>query len=586
MSRLSRRYRARFASLERLENRMLLDSALADLAQEWFANGPQAIVERDNVALVRLAESANPEVLSTYGGLVESTSARDLWRVSYDSREALSAALVGFGQSEQIVWAEAEGRESVSVIPNDTFFFVEYGLHNTGQQYASGLFGTNDADIDAPEAWDRRTSALSVVTANIDTGVNYTHPDLYKNIWINQGEIPASRKANLTDVDADGIITFWDLNDPINIGTNKISDFNGNARIDAGDLLEPLVIENGVDAGGGWANGVSDEVGGDSFTDDIIGWDFFNNDNNPMDDHGHGTHTSGTTAAIGNNGEGVAGVAWKAQIMVLKRFGSSGSSATSFGTLSVAYSVLKGAQVSNNSWGGSGFSQGLYDAVEDARDAGQIFIASAGNNASDIDITPAYPAAFDLANVVSVAATTANDGLASFSNYGDVTVDLGAPGDVIGSTYHDLNNPYVYMSGTSMAGPHVAGAAALVKAQRPSWGYAEIKAHLLSTVDPLASLAGKTVTGGRLNLQKALANVAPTDVALSNSSVAENQPVNTTVGTLSTTDPDLGDTFTYSLVSGTGDTDNASFNIASGVLRTSASFNFEVKSDGSGRPVL
>lgn len=557
---------------------------MADIAQEWFSNGPMSVPYRDNVAIVRLTESANPSVLSTYGGNIAQTPARDIWQVSYDSQSLMDAAIAGFGQSQFIVWAEPLGEVSVNLIPNDPLFYAEWGLHNTGQQYASGLFGTVDADIDAPEAWDRRTSALSVVTADIDTGVNYLHPDLYKNIWINQGEIPEGRLANLTDVDSDGLITFWDLNEPINIGAGKITDLNGNGFIDGGDLLVPMAIVNGQDVGGGWANGVSDE--GDVWVDDIIGWDFHNNDNNPMDDHGHGTHTSGTIGAIGDNGIGVTGVAWKAQIMSLKFLAANGFGSTVNGANAVVYSTLKGATVSNNSWGGGPFLNQLYSAINQAGAAGQLFIASAGNDATNIDpLSPqnqiAYPAAYDLPNIISVASITATNGLSSFSNYGANLVDLGAPGDIIGSTYHNLGQPYVYMSGTSMAAPHVSGAAALVKAQRPSWGWSEIKTHLLSTVDPLASLAGKTVTGGRLNLQKALANLAPTDVALAGNSVAENQPAATTVGTLSSTDPDLGDTFTYTLVTGTGDTDNSSFSIAGGTLQTATAFDFETKSSYS-----
>ena len=224
--------------------------------------------------------------------------------------------------------------------------------------------------------------------------------------------------------------------------------------------------------------------------------------NNPSDVYGHGTHVSGTIAGKGNNGGGVTGVAWNAKIMPLKFLNDQGSGSTSNAILAINYATAKGVKLTNNSWGGGGYSQALYDAINAAGQAGALFIAAAGNNSANADINPMYPAAYNLDNIVSVASTTRTDALSSFSNYGLTSVDLGAPGSDIYST--TPNNTYATYSGTSMASPHVAGAAALLWSQNPTWTAQQVKNALMNTGDPLASLAGKTVSGKRLNVFKAL----------------------------------------------------------------------------------
>ncbi|TRU16854.1 MAG: hypothetical protein EWV80_23040, partial [Microcystis aeruginosa Ma_QC_B_20070730_S2] len=292
--------------------------------------------------------------------------------------------------------------------------------------------GTPDADIDAPEAWDIQTGNPNLVIGVLDTGVDYNHQDLVGNIWTNPGEI-----AN------DGI------------------DNDGNG-----------------------------------YVDDIRGWDFAYNDNNPSDVHGHGTHVSGTIAGKGNNGVGVTGVAWNAKIMPLKFLDDTGSGTLSNAILAINYATAKGVKLTNNSWGGGPYTQALYDAINAAGQAGALFIAAAGNNSANADINPMYPAAYDLANIVSVASTTRTDSLSWFSNYGLTSVDLGAPGSDIYSTIP--GNSYGIKSGTSMASPHVTGAAALLWSQNPTWTAQQVKNALMNTGDPLASLAGKTVSGKRL----------------------------------------------------------------------------------------
>jgi subtilisin family serine protease len=325
-------------------------------------------------------------------------------------------------------------------LPNDPQLASLWGLHNTGQ---SG--GVADSDIDAPEAWDLTTGTSSIVVGVIDTGVDYTHPDLAANIWTNPGEI------------------------------------------------------------GG--NGLDDD--GNGFVDDLHGYDFVNNDGDPLDDHSHGTHVAGTIAARSDNGQGVAGVAWQASIMGLKFLSAGGSGSTSNAIRALNYATLMRTQygvnvrVTNNSWGGGGYSQGLYDAIAASGAAGILFVAAAGNSGTDNDAAPHYPSNYDLPNVVSVAATDRNDQLASFSNYGAQSVDLAAPGVSIVSTIP--GGGYASYSGTSMATPHVAGVAALAWSLDPDASVAEVRQALLEGVDPLAGLAGRVTTGGRLNAAGTLA---------------------------------------------------------------------------------
>ncbi|MBD2144597.1 S8 family serine peptidase [Sphaerospermopsis sp. FACHB-1194] len=322
--------------------------------------------------------------------------------------------------------------------------------------------GTPDADIDAPEAWDIQTGNPNLVIGVLDTGVDYNHPDLVGNIWTNPGEI---------------------ANDGID------NDNNG-------------------------------------YIDDIRGWDFAYNDNNPSDVDGHGTHVSGTIAGKGNNGVGVTGVAWNAKIMPLKFLDDTGSGSTSNAILAINYATAKGVKITNNSWGGGGYSQALYDAINAAGQAGALFIAAAGNSSANADINPMYPAAYNLANIISVASTTNTDSLSSFSNYGLTSVDLGAPGSSIYSTLP--NNSYGTLSGTSMASPHVAGAAALVWSQNPTWTAQQVKNTLMNTGDSIAALAGKTVSGKRLNVFNALAaaNLPSVTVSVSPATVQEDGATN------------------------------------------------------------
>jgi len=318
--------------------------------------------------------------------------------------------------------------------PNDTYFSSLYGQHNTGQ-----TGGTADADIDAPEAWELTTGASSIVVGVIDTGVDWSHPDLVDNMWVNPGEIAG--------------------------------------------------------------NGIDDD--GNGFIDDIYGYDFANNDGNPMDDNGHGTHAAGTIGATGNNNKGVVGVVWDVSIMALKFLTAGGSGSTANAVRAVNYATMMNTdfnvdiRLTNNSWGGGGYSTALFNAIAANRDAGMLFLAAAGNDSTNNDNVPQYPANYNLDNIISVAATDHRDKLASFSNYGASSVDLGAPGVSIRSTMP--GNSYGYMSGTSMATPQVAGVAALAWSYDNSATWQEVKSAILTGGDSISALNGKTSTGKRLN---------------------------------------------------------------------------------------
>lgn len=321
-----------------------------------------------------------------------------------------------------------------STIPNDPGFSQLWGLHNTGQ--SRGLPG---ADIDATLAWDLFAGSSNILVAITDTGVDWNHPDLAANVFMNPGEIAG--------------------------------------------------------------NGVDDDHNG--FVDDTRGWDFVNDDNDPADDEGHGTHVSGTVGAVGDNGIGVVGVNWRVKILPVKFLDGTGDGNTADAVAAVDYAVSMGAHVINASWGGGGDSHALRDAIASADSAGVLFVAAAGNSGLDNDVFFDHPSSYDLPNIVAVAATDRFDRLAFFSNFGATTVDLGAPGVEVYST---VPGGYVAYSGTSMAAPHVSGALALILGRFPTISPAEAKALLLSNVDVVPSLAGKVVTGGRLNAYWAIAD--------------------------------------------------------------------------------
>ena len=310
--------------------------------------------------------------------------------------------------------------------------------------YGDASTPANQYGSQAAEAWARgNTGAKSVYVGVIDEGIQFTHPDLDANVWKNPYETP-----NGIDDDRNGYVD----------------------------------DENGYD----FANGNASVYDGGT--------------RGSLDDHG--THVSGTIAAEANNGAGLAGVTWSTTLISGKFLGRNGGSLTAAIKAVDYFTDLKkrhGLNIvaTNNSWGGGGYSQALHDAISRANTAGILFIAAAGNSGTNNDTTASYPSGYDLPNVIAVAAIDKTGGLASFSQYGATTVDIGAPGVDVWST--TAFNTYSTYNGTSMATPHVTGAAALYAASHPGATAAQIKDAILTNSVPTTSLGGKTVTGGRLN---------------------------------------------------------------------------------------
>ena len=300
--------------------------------------------------------------------------------------------------------------------------------------------GTPGADIRAANAWDVFTGDPNLKIGIIDTGVDYNHPDLAANVWTNPGEIP---------------------------GNNLDDDSNG-------------------------------------YVDDVHGYDFVNNDGDPFDDNGHGSHCAGTIAGVGNNNLGVTGVNWNAKVVGIKFLSGSGSGSTAGAISGVQYAIAIGCRLTSNSWGGGGFSQALLDVINAAGAAGQLFVAASGNSSANTDTNPHYPSAYDSPYIISVAATDHNDNLASFSNFGATTVDIAAPGVNILSC--QPGGGYQLLSGTSMATPHVSGVVGLAMGRFPSATNLFIKQLILNAADVKPQLAGKCLTGGRLNAFLAIAD--------------------------------------------------------------------------------
>lgn len=484
----SRKPLLRSWGVELLEDRTLLATDFSALAIDPSAYDASRILVRfrpdvDGSQVFSRSLLQSPVLNASPVGLVSG-----LYEIQLPSNVSVADSLAAYRANPLVMYAEPDYRVHLDLTPNDPQYSNLWGLNNTGQ-----TGGTPDVDIDAPEAWDITTGDPNTIVAVIDTGVEWTHPDLAANIWTNPGETPG-----------DGI------------------DNDGNG-----------------------------------FIDDIHGYDFVNNDGDPRDDHGHGTHVAGTIGAVGNNSIGVTGINWHVQIMGLKFLDAQGGGEISDAVRALNYAVQMGAHVSNNSYTGGGYSQAFFDALAAAQNAGHIFVAAAGNATNNNDANPEYPTNYELDNIVSVAAVDHNDHIASFSNYGATTVDLAAPGVDITSTW--INGGYNTISGTSMASPHVAGVMALVRGQHPEWTYRQVIDQVLNTVDAVPALGSKTITGGRLNAAGAVGvpdSVGPRVVAAS--------PIGTTsIGTLRVTFSEPMDTATFTLA------DIVSFSGPSGPLMVS-----------------
>ena len=290
------------------------------------------------------------------------------------------------------------------------------------------------------------------------------------------------------DIDAPGA---WNQR----TGCAKVAVLDTGVQIDHPDL-RPNLWENTKDP----SNGRDDDKNG--VIDDRYGGDIVDGKGSGDDRQGHGTHVAGIIGARGDNDRGVTGLCWNVKIVAVRVLDADGHGSTSDFIAGIDYAIKAGAKVINCSFGGSSGSETFRDAIERAREKGVLVVAAAGNDGENADVHPAYPAAYPDANVLSVAATNSKDKLASFSNFGAKTVDLAAPGDHIASTF--WHSDYAYMSGTSMATPYVAAAAAMLRKHHSSWDLGDISDRLRKRGDKLKSLKGKTAFGERLNVDSAL----------------------------------------------------------------------------------
>jgi subtilisin family serine protease len=489
-----RRGRSAPPGLEALEDRTLLDAGpTIDLS--GLSVNPADYSQTDILVTFRPGAAPAPALAgTTVGPALPLVSG--LHQVNLSGSVTVAQALAAYQADPLVLSAEPDYQVSVSGVPNDPNFGTQWDMLNTGQ---SG--GTPGADIHATQAWTVTTGSPGVTVGVLDTGIDYTHPDLYQNIWINQAEIPKSRLKNL--VDGDGYISFRDLNNPINQGTGKITDVNHNGRIDAGDILAPMTVNaQGQDTGlGGWAYNGNTQDGDIYHPNDFIGWNFALNNNNPFDGNGHGTNVAGIIGATGNNGVGVAGVDWNVRLMDLEVLNSFGNGSEAGIINAIGYAVQHGAKITNNSWDGVLLDADLSAAISNARSAGQIFVVAAGNNDANQDNVAGAitSAAFD--NVVSVAASVNIFSTKPAGSYGAYT-------------------------GTSQATPHVAGVLALVWGQHPTWTYSQVIHQVLSTVDKVSSMQTKLVSGGVLDAAAALGFTAVTPTPQVTGSTASGPATN------------------------------------------------------------
>ena len=435
-------------------------------------NGQEVVA---NEVLIKFKSVPSDQILS------QAKSAQDLDSVEgigsgdvlkFHSRSKNVAALIReLSARVDVLYVEPNFIMHTTQVPNDTFFSNLWGLKNTGQ-VIGGVTGKPGADISATSAWDVSTGSRANVVGVVDSGLDYNHVDLAANVW--------SAPSSFT----------------VTIGGTQINCAAGTHGFNA--------IVNVCD---------------------------------PLDDNSHGTHVSGTIGAVGNNNQGVVGVNWIASIMGLKFLDSGGSGATSNAINAIEFAIQAKAifgatanvRVLSNSWGCEGstcFSQALLDEINKANNNGMLFVAAAGNSGVSNDSNPEYPANYNASNVVAVAATDNTDALASFSNFGATIVHLGAPGVNVYSTLP--GGSYGFDSGTSMATPHVSGAAALILSTC-GLDTGTLKNTILQNVDVVSSLTGKTITGGRLNVNKAVR-------ACPSTNAGTNSPLNAHINTVATTD--------------------------------------------------
>lgn len=419
-------------------------------ASSSFANEPEAV---PGEYIVKLKEqfsiqSTNLKGLGhQLGANIKSTMPENnIVVVRRPVVETQKSAVKSLSQNELVEYAEPNFIYRINKTPNDPMLVQLWGMKNTGAVDSTGKAGVAGIDVGAEQAWDIQTGSRDVVIAVIDTGVNFDHNDLKENVWTNDAEL------------------------------------NG---------------KEGVDDDG---NGVVDDIYGAAF---IRGQKL----GSPRDDHGHGSHCSGTIGARGDDGKGIVGVAWNTRIMGVKFLDAGGSGTLEDAILAIDYATKMGAKIMSNSWGGGGYTQALKDAITRSHAAGALFVAAAGNESNNNDSNPSYPASYDVPNVLAVAAIDNQGQMASFSNYGRSKVHVGAPGvNILSST---LGGKYESWSGTSMATPHVSGVAGLLASEFPQMTNVELRQRIISTARPIAGLRGRVQSGGLANAYLALTNTQP-----------------------------------------------------------------------------
>lgn len=468
---------------EGLEQRVLLSGSVTVEEMTWF--GATSLARTDSWILTFTHRMSNEqsiaranEVAAALGVVPESIEpiGRGRWaRLTTSSAVTEAAATAAMHNLGFLMAVEPEWASRPALTPNDARFAEQWPHLNVGQFIPGSGEGIPGADISSTLAWNQLTGSRQVVVAVLDTGIDLFHPDLMANLWVNQGEIPG--------------------------------------------------------------NGLDDD--GNGFIDDVYGWDFGDNDNNPQDQQGHGTAVAGVIGAVGNNGIGVAGVNWQVSMIALKVFPDDSEftfTGMQIGALDYVTMLITdfgiNIVVTNNSYGGLASGSDFFDvgrqvAIQDSVDAGALFVAAAGNESNDNDgAVQAYPASHDNPMIISVAATDNRDQLADFSNWGLTSVDLGAPG--VRTLTTAVGGGYEFIDGTSFASPYTAGVVALLAAASPFATPAQLRDAILDGADLVTALIGRTVTGGRLNAFRALQLVGfPGPLVLNISPGSVSGPVGT-----------------------------------------------------------
>lgn len=390
---------------------------------------------------------------------------QDLSEVQYAEPNYIYKAIASKQTLESILFGTVKENHS-SMAPTDPLYGKLWGLKNTGANEPDRNGGTSTtpgvagADTDAEKGWTITTGSKKVTIAVIDTGIDYNHPDLKNQIWTNEKEIAG--------------------------------------------------------------NGVDDDNNG--FIDDIHGWNAYAKNGNPMDGNAHGTHCAGTIGAEHNNGIGVAGVMSDVTLMAVKFLSDEGSGSLADAVVAIDYATKMNVDIMSNSWGGGGFSQALEDSIKAAKNKGIIFVAAAGNDSSNNDSRPSYPASYQVDNVISVASHTAQDTISSFSNFGKRSVHVAAPGSNILSSVP--GGDYKVFSGTSMATPHTSGVVGLLLSETGRLPVLEVRNRLMATTVPGPAYRKTTQGGGRVNIYNFLTDTriprqGPADNAWRTESLSE-----------------------------------------------------------------